>query len=306
MVQNIHAHKGDHVFFLNASRISLSPASQGGPFHVRFVRTSMDSKSQDATKITSALADSRICSSVKMVTLDIHMNAIIIFSVSHLLFSSIVVAMTTSRLTGVCMTSNDAPGISSWRLRLPILRRLIEGKKGTTILTLKVKVKTVTGLAQRTNGVVCSIYHIISLIHWAGIAGIYVRNWTQQVYQQLVSLLFALLLWNVRPPRNMCGEVVYNDLGWMNGDMCHDVSDAIKPTPSIVAWVQPKSRTMCVKWLARFKEGATIHAVRVLVHDHPAAGVQESPSDWLEEQPYDSQAWPQPSSLDASVGESAD
>ena len=77
-----------NVFFLTASRISLSPASQGGPFHVRFVRTSMDSESQDATKITSALADSRICSSVKMVTLDIHMNAIIIFSVSHLLFSS--------------------------------------------------------------------------------------------------------------------------------------------------------------------------------------------------------------------------
>ena len=137
-----------------------------------FVRTSMDSESQDATKITSALADSCICSSVKMVTLDIHMNAIIIFSVSHLLFSSSVVAMTRSRLTGVCMTSNDVPGISSWRLRLPILRRLIEGKKGTTILTLKVKVKTVTGLAQRTNGVLRCI-HIISLFYWAGIAGIY-------------------------------------------------------------------------------------------------------------------------------------
>ena len=93
--------------------------------------------------------------------------------------------------------------------------------------------KTVTGLAQRTNGVVCSIYHIINSL--SGYCWDLCENWTQQVYQQLVSLLFALLLWNVRPPRNMCGEVVYNDLGWMNGDMCHDVSDAIKPTPSIVA-----------------------------------------------------------------------
>ena len=68
-----------HVLSLYASRISLSPASRDGPFHVMFVRTSMGSESQDARKITSALADLRIYSSMKMMTLDIHMNASIIF-----------------------------------------------------------------------------------------------------------------------------------------------------------------------------------------------------------------------------------
>ena len=46
----------------------------------------MDSESQDATKITSALADARIYSSMKMMTLVMYMIAIIIFSVSHLPF----------------------------------------------------------------------------------------------------------------------------------------------------------------------------------------------------------------------------
>ena len=53
----------------------------------------------------------------------IHMNAIIIFSVSHLFFSSSVVAMTTSRLTGVCMTSNDVPGINQF-MKITIARSL--------------------------------------------------------------------------------------------------------------------------------------------------------------------------------------
>ena len=52
----------ENVFFLNALKISLSPAPREGPFHVMFVRTSMDSESQDATEMTSALADSRIYS----------------------------------------------------------------------------------------------------------------------------------------------------------------------------------------------------------------------------------------------------
>ena len=47
------------VFFLNALKISLAPTPREGPFHVMFVRTIMDSKSQDATKMTSALADAR-------------------------------------------------------------------------------------------------------------------------------------------------------------------------------------------------------------------------------------------------------
>ena len=68
-----------HDFFLNASRISRSPVSLEGPFHAMFVRTSMDSESQDATKITSALAGPRISSSVKMITQDMHMNGITMF-----------------------------------------------------------------------------------------------------------------------------------------------------------------------------------------------------------------------------------
>ena len=75
-----------NVFFLNALKISLSPAPREGPFHVMFVKTSMDSESQDATNLTSALTDSRIYSFMNMMTLDMHMNAINIFSLSHLLF----------------------------------------------------------------------------------------------------------------------------------------------------------------------------------------------------------------------------
>ena len=37
----------------------------------------------------------------------------------------------------------------------------------------------------------------------------------------------------------MCGEVEENDFGWMNGVLCHDASDAIKSTPSIVAECSP-------------------------------------------------------------------
>ena len=67
----------------------------------------MDSESQDSTKITSAPPDPCIYSSMKMVTLDMHMNAItILLSVSPS-FSSFVVAMSTSRPTGVCMTNNS-------------------------------------------------------------------------------------------------------------------------------------------------------------------------------------------------------
>ena len=97
-----------NVAILNALKfLSLSPASREGPFHVMFAITSMDSESQDATKITSALADPRIYSSMKMITLDMHVSAFTIFLSVSPSFSSSVVAMSTSRLPDVCMTNNS-------------------------------------------------------------------------------------------------------------------------------------------------------------------------------------------------------
>ena len=66
-MQNIYAHK-ENVFFLNALRISLAPTPREVRFHVMFVRTHTYFETQDATKITSALADSRIYSSWTMVS----------------------------------------------------------------------------------------------------------------------------------------------------------------------------------------------------------------------------------------------
>ena len=40
--------------------------------------------------------------------------------------------------------------------------------------------------------------------------------------------------------------------------------------------VQPRSRTTCVGWLARFNGVATIHAEKAFAQNHPASGVQES------------------------------
>ena len=58
------------IFFLNALKISLAPTLQEGPFQVMFVRNqhvdaqkelhTCELESQDAARITSALADSRI------------------------------------------------------------------------------------------------------------------------------------------------------------------------------------------------------------------------------------------------------
>ena len=184
-----------------------------------FVRTSMDSESQDATIITSALADPRIYSSMKMMTLDMHMNAITIFLSVSPSFSSSVLTMLTSRLTGVCMTNNS---YQDQFLKITIARSLktfIARKKGITILTFKVK--TMNGLALKTNGVLCWIHHItIPLDRYCWDLW---KSWTQQVYHQLVSLLYSLLLWNVRPPRNMCADIEYIDLGWKNGVMFHDI-----------------------------------------------------------------------------------
>ena len=118
-----------------------------GPFHVMLVRTSMDSESQDATKITSALADPRIYSSMKKMTLDMHMNAIIIFLSISPAFSSSVVAMSTSRLTGVCMTSNSYQESVHEGYDSPFFGGSHCREESNTILTLKVKVKKVNGLA---------------------------------------------------------------------------------------------------------------------------------------------------------------
>ena len=80
----------------------LSPAPRAGPSHVMFVRTSMDSESQDATKIPYALADSRIYSFTKMMTLNMCIVEVTIFLSVSLCFSSSVVAMWTSRPAGLC------------------------------------------------------------------------------------------------------------------------------------------------------------------------------------------------------------
>ena len=69
-----------NVFFLNDLKISLSPAPREGPFHVMFVKTSMDSESQDATNLTSVLTDSRIYSFMNMMTLYMRIVAIIFCS----------------------------------------------------------------------------------------------------------------------------------------------------------------------------------------------------------------------------------
>ena len=123
-----------HVFCLNAWRISRSPASLGRPFHVMLVRTSMASESQDATKITSALADPRIYSSMKMMTLNMHMHAIIIFSVvlwqcRHQ--DSLMSVWQAIRTRNQFMKATNARSLEA----------LIAGRKSNTLLTLKMKVK---------------------------------------------------------------------------------------------------------------------------------------------------------------------
>ena len=70
----------------NVLKIFLSPAPPEGPSRVLFVRIFMDSESQDATKITSALTDSRTYSFTKMMTLYMCIVEAIVF-VSVSLFS---------------------------------------------------------------------------------------------------------------------------------------------------------------------------------------------------------------------------
>ena len=193
-----------NAFFLNALQISLSPASREGPFHVIFVRTSMGSESQHATKITSALADSRIYSLMEMMTLSMCIVAKTIFLSVSPSFSRSVVTMSTSKLTGVCMTNMS--------YQEPTLEDCYRKKKSNTILNLKVK--TMNGRVQRTIGVLCWINHIIMPLGrscwdlW--------EDGTRQENQQLVSLPSLLPLWTARLRRNMCMEIKYFDSGWMN------------------------------------------------------------------------------------------
>ena len=70
-----------------------------------FERASIDAESRDATKITSALADSRIYSFMKMMTLNMCIVAFTIFLSVSLSFSSSVVPMSTSRPAGVCRSN---------------------------------------------------------------------------------------------------------------------------------------------------------------------------------------------------------
>ena len=61
--KNIHAHKGEKCFLPERFEDFSLTSFTRRTFHVMFVRTSMDSESQDATKLTSALAGPSICSS---------------------------------------------------------------------------------------------------------------------------------------------------------------------------------------------------------------------------------------------------
>ena len=103
MVKKNHAHKGETCFLPKRLKVLfLSPAPRAGPSHVMFVRTSMDSGSQDATKIPCALTDSRIYSFTKMITLYMCIVKVTIFLSVSPSFSSSVVAMWTSRPAGLC------------------------------------------------------------------------------------------------------------------------------------------------------------------------------------------------------------
>ena len=91
-------------FFLNGLRISLAPTPREGPFHVMCVSTHTCFENQDATKITSAHADSRIYSSWTMVsflvsTLSVCLVLMTNFSVSP--FSPSIVTRSSSKPIGV-------------------------------------------------------------------------------------------------------------------------------------------------------------------------------------------------------------
>ena len=101
------------VFFLNAIKISLSPVPRERPFHAMFVRASVDSESQDATKITYALADAGICPLIEMMTLYMYILVITIFLNVLPSFFPSVVTMSTSRPADVLRDKQFLPRTNS-------------------------------------------------------------------------------------------------------------------------------------------------------------------------------------------------
>ena len=111
----------------------------------------MDSESQDATKITSALAEPRMYSSVKMITQDMHMNGMnIVLSISPFFFffqccGNVDIKTSLVSAWQAIRTRNQFMKITIARS----LETLTAVKKSNTILTLKVKVKKMNGQAQK-------------------------------------------------------------------------------------------------------------------------------------------------------------
>ena len=96
----LHARE-KNVFFLNALKISLTPASREGPFHVMFARSLLVPRVKMLQKKTFALAHSRIRSFLKMMTLYMFVIVKTIFLSASPSFSPSVVTMSTSKPTGV-------------------------------------------------------------------------------------------------------------------------------------------------------------------------------------------------------------
>ena len=85
--------RANNVFFLNDLKISLAPTPREGLFHVMFVRTHTCFENQDATKITSAIADTRIYPSWTMVSFFVNTLCLCLvhdhFSVFHLFLQAL-------------------------------------------------------------------------------------------------------------------------------------------------------------------------------------------------------------------------
>ena len=115
MVQIIHAHKGEKCFLPERLKDFLFHQLHEKD-HAMWclLKTSMDSESQDATKMTSALADSRIYSYMNMMTLYMCIVAVAIFLSVSLSFSSNVVTISTSMPTGVCRINRWTKKTQCW------------------------------------------------------------------------------------------------------------------------------------------------------------------------------------------------
>ena len=165
------------------------------------VRTSMGSESQGATKIMSGFTDPRVYSSMKIMTLDMYMNAMNhVLSVSPSFLSS-VVTMSTSRLTGVYMTNNSCQ------------ESVLEDTH------CKEEEQYDSEFEDDEWPVFSWIYQTILPL------GQYCWDLWKNLDSANISATcrFAIFiaLWNVRLPRNMCMEIKYTDSGLMNGAFHH-------------------------------------------------------------------------------------